>query len=67
MHKMGIAFIYKEIIGCLGVLAVEEKHRQEIVDNNQGLSLVVTAAKLNLNKPKIVKTTLGCLINLAST
>ena len=25
------------------------------------------SAKLNVNKPKIVKTALGCLINLAAT
>jgi hypothetical protein len=31
---LGIAFIYKEILGCLGVLASDEKHRKEIVDNN---------------------------------
>jgi len=26
-HRMGISFIYKEILGCLGVLAAEERHR----------------------------------------
>jgi hypothetical protein len=28
---------------------------------------VILSAKLNINKPKIVKTALGCLINLASS
>lgn len=63
---MGIAFIYKEILGCLGVLAAEEKHRKEIVENN-GIIQIILSAKLNINKPKIVKTALGCLINLASS
>ena len=66
MHILGIAFIYKEILGCLGVLAVEDKHRKEIVDNN-GIEQVIMSAKLNFNKPKIIKTALGCLINLASS
>ncbi len=39
-HKIGIAFIYKEILGSLGVLAVEDKHRKEICAN-EGISLVI--------------------------
>ena len=65
-NKLGVAFIYKEILGCLGVLAVGEKHRKEIMDN-EGISLVIQSALLNVNKPKIIKTALGCLINLASS
>ena len=65
-YKLGVAFIHKEILGCLGVLAVEETHRKEITEND-GLQLIIMSAKLNINKPKIIKTALGCLINMAST
>ena len=34
LSKLGIAFIYKEILGSLGALAVDDKHREEIVKNN---------------------------------
>lgn len=64
--KLGFAFIYKEILGCLGVLAVDEGHRKEIAEN-EGIPLVIQSALLNINKPKIIKTALGCLINLASS
>lgn len=50
----------------MGVLASDEKHRKEIVDND-GIYYVILSAKLNINKPKLVKTALGCLINLTST
>eukprot|EP00347_Sterkiella_histriomuscorum_P018804 403344113 len=65
-NKLGIAFIYKEILGCLGVLAVDETHRKEILEND-GIALVIQSSKLNINKPKIIKTALGCLINFASS
>ena len=64
-NRLGIAFIHKEILGCLGVLAADDNHRKEIVQNN-GIYYVIISAKLNINKPKIIKTALGCLINLAS-
>lgn len=48
------------------MLAVEENHKKEITDN-EGIQLVILSAKLNINKPKIIKTALGCLINLASS
>mmetsp|Transcript_19514 Transcript_19514/g.18638 ORF Transcript_19514/g.18638 Transcript_19514/m.18638 type:complete len:138 (-) Transcript_19514:640-1053(-) len=63
--RLGVAFIHKEILGCLGVLAANENHRKEIVSSN-GIYFVIVSAKINVNKPKIIKTALGCLINLAS-
>ena len=62
--KLGISFIHKEILGSLGVLAANETHRKEISQNN-GSFFVIHSAKLNINKPKLIKTALGCLINLS--
>lgn len=62
--KLGTVFVYKEILGCLGVLAVDAAHRKEVLEND-GAAHVVMSARLHLNKPKLVKTALGCLINLA--
>lgn len=62
--RLVIIFINKEILGTLGVLAVEDIHRKEIFEND-GVANVILSAKYNLNKPKIIKTALGCLINLA--
>ena len=50
----------------MGALAVDEIHRNEIVKNN-GIYQVILSAKLNINKPKIIKTAIGCLINLAQS
>ena len=49
----------------MGALAADANHRKEIVNNN-GIYYVIISARLNINKPKIIKTALGCLINLAS-
>jgi hypothetical protein len=74
-QKLAISFLYKEMLGSLGVIASHGKlvkliqlegHRKEIV-NNDGLHLVIECSKLNINKPKILKTALGCLINLAAS
>jgi hypothetical protein len=63
-HKLGIAFIYKEILGSLGVLAANQQHREEI-SQNEGIYYTIMSIRLNLNKPKIIKTGLGVLINLS--
>lgn len=61
-----MSFIYKELLGCIGVLASESKNR-DVILNNKGIQLVVYCGKLNINKPKIVKTALGCLTNLSTS
>jgi hypothetical protein len=62
--KLQMAFLQKEIFGTLGVLAAKEVHREQI-EKDRGVYYVLVSVLLNLDKPKVVKTGLGVLINLS--
>ena len=58
-------FLLKECIATLGVLASDPANREALASNT--VSHVLAIAKANMGHAKLLKTSLGCLINIAST
>ena len=64
--KKGVRGVYeaKEVIAAIGIFAIDEKGRELILGSSVAQSIVRSALE-NFQDGKIVKSSLGCLTNLA--
>ncbi len=58
--------LLKEILAAIGMLATLPDHRSALVSLGL-LNNVLVAARTHIGEPKVVKTALGCLVNLTGS